>query len=444
MNTSFKLIFNLIIFCYLSCLISCNKKTAQTPVVTTSEVSNIAQTTATSGGNITADTTLQIISKGVCWSNSTDPTITNNVTIDGSGTGFFSSSLTGLQAGTTYHVRAYGSYEAGTAYGSDVQFTTSGTPDGGSPAGAKIIEGQAYVNSASSWNGVTITRSTAIALIFRNNSITSVNTQGYLLQAGDESPGSTNNHLDGEIISGNKFIWNGTDKAIVITHGIFTGYNKNVSILYNYLFRVPTGIVLKSNGMTNTSGGVAYNIINQTGNIGITVKGINGSQIYNNTFYSSEPTFSGNSNPGTAYGLITIFANDVTKAFSAGTKIKNNIFYTVNQISNITIEDSQDLAGFESDYNVFWCEAGTPLFDYLGTSKTFAQWQALGFDTHSVVINPGFINLTDFTPAVRLDYGIDLGVTWQTGLSVDAAWNLGTGPATTVQNGPWQVGARVR
>ena len=45
---------------------------------------------------------------------------------------------------------------------------------------------------------------------YRNNSITSVNTHGYLLQAGDESPGSTNNKLDGEVIAGNKFVWNGS------------------------------------------------------------------------------------------------------------------------------------------------------------------------------------------------------------------------------------------
>ena len=41
--------------------------------------------------------------------------------------------------------------------------------------------------------------------------------------------------------------------------------------------------------------------------------------------------------------------------------------------------------------------------------KTFEQWQALGYDLHSVVINPEFINFTDFVPPMRLDYGKNLG-----------------------------------
>jgi uncharacterized repeat protein (TIGR02059 family) len=121
----------------------------------------------------------------------------------------------------------------------------------------------------------------------------------------------------------------------------------------------------------------------------------------------------------------------------------NNIFYTVNQVYNIAVEEEEDLVGFESDYNVFYCEAGTPVFNYLGTKKTFAEWQALGFDTHSVVVNPNFNNFTDFVPATRLNYGKDLGSAWQTGLSTTATWIVGSSPATTNQNGTWQVGARV-
>ena len=308
------------------------------------------------------------------------------------------------------------------------------------------IEGTVINSSASgNWDGVNIPRNQPTTFTYRNNSITSVNASGYLLQAGDESVYGSNNNLNGEIISGNKFIWNGVDIASTITHGLFTGYNINCLIDHNYLFRVPTGMVLKSNGMTYTSGGVAYNIINKTGNIAVAVKGINGVLVYNNTFYSNEPKFTGNSNPGTAYGIVDIFANDglTPWVYSTGTKIKNNIFYTVNQIYNITIENSQDLAGFESDYNIFYCESGTPMFNYLGTDRTFAQWQALGYDTHSVVVNPNFNNLTDFVPAARLNYGTNLGTTWQTGLSTTASWIVGTAPETSVQNGAWQVGARI-
>jgi hypothetical protein len=291
--------------------------------------------------------------------------------------------------------------------------------------------------STGEWMGVNISRSTPTLFAFRNNSISSSNSSGYMLQAGDESVGSANNNLDGEVITGNKFTWNGVDVASTITHGLFVGYNTNYTIKYNYLYRVPTGMVLKSNGMTNTTGGVAYNIINKTGDIGV--------NIYNDTFYSNEAKWTSNSNPGTAYGLIDIFANDGLSpwVYSKGTKIKNNIFYTVNQISNITIEDSADLTGFESDYNVFYCESGTPMFNYLGSSKTFAQWQALGYDTHSVVVNPNFMDFTNFIPSSPLNYGTNLGSTWQTGLSTSAVWNIGSTPSMANQTGTWQVGARV-
>ena len=107
-----------------------------------------------------------------------------------------------------------------------------------------------------------------------------------------KNPASTNNKLDGEVITGNKFVWNGTDMTS-ITHGVFTGYNINAVLKYNYLYKVPMGLIRKSNGMTNTSGGVAYNIVNKTQAVGVVVKGINNVNIYNNTFYSDQVMYDG-------------------------------------------------------------------------------------------------------------------------------------------------------
>jgi hypothetical protein len=436
----------LLLICTLTGLDSCTKKTAL-PSISTSEVTDINQTTASAGGTITSDGNADITSRGVCWSGSVNPTIQDNVSDNGSGTGSFTSIINGLNPATLYHLRAYATTMSGTYYGTDRQFTTLGNSNGSGNNGSAslIVENQNFVNSAGNWSGVLIPHSTPVNLIFRNNVVTSVNSEGYMLQAGDEAPASSNNKLDGETITGNKFVWNGIDKASTITHGIFSGYNINSTIKYNYLYRVPTGVVLKSNGMTNTEGGVAYNIISRSGNIAVVIKGINNVHVYNNTFYSDEVKYTSNSNPGTNYGIVDVFANDGLSpmVYSRGTKIKNNIFYTVDQISNITIEESGDLEGFESDYNVFWCEAGTPVFNYLGAVKTFSQWQALGYDTHSFVVNPNFADFTDFVPSSRLDYGTDLGPAWQTGLSVDATWTLGTAPGTAIQNGVWQSGARL-
>ena len=47
--------------------------------------------------------------------------------MDGSGVGAFTSALTGLSDGTTYHVRAYATNAVGTAYGPHRSFATQPT-----------------------------------------------------------------------------------------------------------------------------------------------------------------------------------------------------------------------------------------------------------------------------------------------------------------------------
>jgi hypothetical protein len=70
------------------------------------------------------------------------------------------------------------------------------------------IEGQKFTDSNEQWNGVYIPRSEPTDFTFKNNIITSVIQNGYMLQAGDEQPVITNNNLAGAIITGNKLIWN--------------------------------------------------------------------------------------------------------------------------------------------------------------------------------------------------------------------------------------------
>ena len=95
------------------------------PVLTTSTVSAVTQTTAQCGGNITFDGGATITARGVCWSTNATPTIADNKTTDGIGIGAFTSSITGLAASTLYYVRAYATNSAGTGYGSTQSFTTS-------------------------------------------------------------------------------------------------------------------------------------------------------------------------------------------------------------------------------------------------------------------------------------------------------------------------------
>jgi hypothetical protein len=99
---------------------------AALPTVTTTVLSSITTTTAAGGGNVTADGGATITARGVCWSTTANPTTAlTTKTTDGTGVGIFTSALTGLTAGTTYHVRAYATNSVGTAYGADETFTTT-------------------------------------------------------------------------------------------------------------------------------------------------------------------------------------------------------------------------------------------------------------------------------------------------------------------------------
>jgi hypothetical protein len=96
------------------------------PSLTTSAVTNFTVVDGVSGGVITTDGGAPVTARGVVWSTSQNPTVAlSTKTTDGSGTGTFTSTITGLTATTKYYVRAYATNAAGTAYGNEVNFTTN-------------------------------------------------------------------------------------------------------------------------------------------------------------------------------------------------------------------------------------------------------------------------------------------------------------------------------
>lgn len=98
---------------------------ATTATVSTASISGITTAAATGGGTVSSDGGSAVTARGVCWHTSPNPTTANSTTTDGSGTGAFSSSITGLTPGQTYYVRAYAVNTAGTSYGGEVSFTAS-------------------------------------------------------------------------------------------------------------------------------------------------------------------------------------------------------------------------------------------------------------------------------------------------------------------------------
>ena len=96
------------------------------PTVTTQAVDNIGTATATGHGTITNNGYPNPTQHGVCWSTETAPDINDDCTAEGAvtGTGAFSTGMTGLNPNTTYYVRAYATNTAATAYGEQVSFST--------------------------------------------------------------------------------------------------------------------------------------------------------------------------------------------------------------------------------------------------------------------------------------------------------------------------------
>ena len=128
-----KHLFLIVLVCTL--LVGC-KPDVVMPKVETSAVTEITQTTATSGGVITSDGGAEVTSRGVCWSTNQNPTIKDMHTTNGSGIGTFTSSIENLLANTTYYVRAFATNSEGTAYGENFCFVTleedNGSDDNGS------------------------------------------------------------------------------------------------------------------------------------------------------------------------------------------------------------------------------------------------------------------------------------------------------------------------
>lgn len=101
---------------------------ALSPTLTTTAASNVSYTSATIGGNISSDGGTTVTARGICYSENPNPTINDSSIFEGTGTGTFTINLDSLNAGHTYHFRAYATSLAGTFYGSDEQFTTTASP----------------------------------------------------------------------------------------------------------------------------------------------------------------------------------------------------------------------------------------------------------------------------------------------------------------------------
>jgi hypothetical protein len=94
------------------------------PVVETLNPSNISDSSAVSGGTVVYSGGMQITERGICYSQTSSPTISDQKVLCGTGMGSFNATLTGLSPATKYYIRAFAINNEGIGYGNQEIFTT--------------------------------------------------------------------------------------------------------------------------------------------------------------------------------------------------------------------------------------------------------------------------------------------------------------------------------
>lgn len=133
--------------------------TLSRPTITTTTPSNVLSTTLTTGGNIISQGSSVVTDRGVCYSRTNaTPTTADLHTHNSSGSGIFTSNLTGLTIGATYYIRAYAINTAGTQYGTVQTIMTAPTLTGGTDTVNFPFIGWSGITQVCTWSGTTSQR----------------------------------------------------------------------------------------------------------------------------------------------------------------------------------------------------------------------------------------------------------------------------------------------
>lgn len=304
------------------------------PTVITSNVTNITNNMATSGGNVTSDGNSTVTARGVCWSTSINPTTSNSKTIDGSGTGSFVSTLSSLSSNTTYYVRAYATNTNGTAYGNNMAFTTNSDP-----AIALSIIGSTTTSINVSYYGTSCPNI--------------INEMGAVLSSSTRTPTIVNtkisNFPSNVCYYGNQNLFNNLSNStkyyirsfLITTYGIL--YSAVDSIVTGASITIPTVSTAAVSGITYGFGATSGGDVTSSGGATVTARGVCWSTSLNPTI-SNNKTINGNGigsftsnlsnlNANTIYHVRAYATNGAGTTYGADIQFKTWSTYSPNNIS---------------------------------------------------------------------------------------------------------------
>ena len=327
---------------------------------------SITTSSATSGGIITSDGGANITARGIVWGTSTGPTIALvTKTINGTGVGTYTSTMTGLSSGVTYFVRAYATNSIGTRYGSEISFNslqalaTIGTTTAAEPTGATT----ALSGGSIGYNGGATITASGVVWSTTTNPTVDLTTKTSV----DASSGTFTSSITG-LTSGDTYYIRS-----YATNSVGTSYGTEITFIAG--LRVPTIASTLAASSIGATTAVSGGIITSNGGSPITVSGLVWSTTTNPTIDLTTKTTDGTTS-GTFTSSITGLTSGTTyyaRAYATnivGTSYGPSITFTPGGYSysavSILSNGSYTYPTYKFDGSVWTYVAASPIANTIG------------------------------------------------------------------------------
>ena len=390
------------------------------PTVTTVSPSEVTSSSAVSGGNVTSDGGSAVTARGVVWSKDHNPTISlSTKTTNGTGTGSYVSSITGLEPGVTYYVRAYATNANGTSYGDEVSFTTTAVKPTVTTSDATDVT----ISSAKVGGNVTATGGAEV-------------TERGIVWSTSKNP--TTNDSKKQVGSGTgSFTIGLTDLKIATTYYVRAYAINSVGTSYGEEISFTTGsakptVATVSPSEVTSSSAVAGGNVTSDGGSAVTARGVVWSKEHNPTVSLSTKTIDG-TGTGSYVSSITVLEPGVTyyvRAYATntnGTSYGEELSFTTaielptvqtDAISSISSKTAcsggkviSNGGASISAYGIVWSTSQNPTVELSSKTKEASSYNAFSSTMTNLKPNTKYYVRAYATNSKGTAYGNELSFT---------------------------------